>query len=53
MTLAGPLLAMDPHKVPFTRAGETEEPKRDERGNREGYQLYLTPSGSQGHVTVF
>jgi hypothetical protein len=53
VTLAGPLLAMDLHKVPFTRAGETEEPKRDERGNREGYQLYLTPSGSQGHVTVF
>lgn len=53
VTLTEPLLAMDPHKVPFTRPHETETPKRDERGNREGYQLYLTPSGSQGHVTAF
>jgi hypothetical protein len=53
VALAGPLLAMDPHKAPFTRPRETETPERDERGNREGYQLYLTPDGSRGHVTVF
>ncbi len=51
--LAEPLLGMDPHKTPFTKPQETETPSRDERGNREGYQLYLTPSGSKGHFTVF
>jgi len=54
VTLAGPLSAMDPHKEPFTKAHETEPPPHDEeRGQRDGYELVLAPSGSKGHFTVF
>lgn len=51
--LAETLAAVDPVDKPFTTPRAAEPPRRDERGNREGYELYVTPGGTKGHITLF